>query len=189
MKIMQPLVSFVIINMRVPFKQHGFTLIETILYIGLFTIIFFGICISIYPFFTNIEHLTRKSTIESETAFILAKIQYILSYTITSSDGIVVTPTEGNTAHELLITHVPENKLFYLGEDISGTFCTPPLACKMLVLGEQNINPLPLNTQRVHVENFTVTHHAPDAYTPRYLDISFEIEHVSVGPIRYYLHF
>lgn len=189
MKIMQHLLSFATINMRAFPNHRGFTLVETVLYIGLFGILFSGIFISIYPLFTNAERLTRASTIESESAFILAKIRYILSNTITSSEGIVVTPNSGNTAHELLITNVSENKKFHVSEDVSGTFCTPPLACTMLILGENNADSLPLNAQRMRIKNFTVTHQVPHDGISRYLDISFEIEGVVIGPIRYYLHF
>jgi type II secretory pathway pseudopilin PulG len=169
-------------------NRRGFTLLETIIYVGLFGIMFTGIFISIYPFFTGAERLSRNIATEGETAFVLNKIHYALAQGITSSADVVTTPAEGATADKLIITQ-GASEHFRFEEDLTNTFCTPPLICKMLVYSENGTTTKPLNAERVLIENFSVTHTAPNGDTPRYLDISFTANGVPVGPVRYYLHF
>jgi type II secretory pathway pseudopilin PulG len=169
-------------------KNRGFTLLETIIYIGLFGIIFSGIFVSIYPLFTGAERLTRNIVIEGETAFILAKLHHALSDSITSPDGVVTTPAEGASADELVIEY-GGNERYAFALDDSNAFCSAPLICKMLTLSIDGNAELPLNAQRVQIKNFSVAHTAPTGGAPRYLDVSFTANGVDVGPVRYYLRF
>lgn len=176
-------------HMEIPaIKSHGFTLIETILYVGLFGIMFTGIFLSIYPFFTGAERLSKNIATESETAFILSKIQFAISDTITSPHGQVTIPVEGETSDTLLLSY-NTNEKYTFTEDATNAFCTPPLICNMLTLAEGASTPLPLNSERIDIKNFTVTHGAPSGNMPRYIDVSFDAHDTSVGPIRFYLHF
>ena len=59
--------------MPATFKNAGFTLLETIIYIGLFGLIFSGILTSIYPILTGADRLTEDILINSEKEFIFAK--------------------------------------------------------------------------------------------------------------------
>jgi type II secretory pathway pseudopilin PulG len=177
-------------------SSGGFTLLETIIYIGLFSLIFSGIFVSIFPIFTGAERLTKNIAIEGESAFVLAKIDYALAHTITSEDGGIISPLAGAPAsNELVIGRDTDNngsfdeEQFRFVEDNSNTFCTAPLVCKMLTLSENGAPALPLNATRVHMENFSVSHTAPTAGEPRYLDISFTAGGELIGPVRYYLHF
>jgi len=174
--------------MRVLYKQSGFTLIETIIYIGLFSLIFTGIFMSIHPLFTGAARMTNNIAIEGESAFILAKIDYALSDTITSSQGIVTTPAAGATANTLVM-EFGGNEKFEFALDNSNSFCSAPLVCKMLTLSEDGAAAQPLNAGRVQIENFSVTHIDPPGEEPRYLDVSFTANGEHIGPVRYYLHF
>ena len=167
--------------------EKGFTLIETIIYIGLFGIMCTGIFVSMYPLFTSAQRLTSNILIDSETAFILAKIEYALYNGITSPSATISSPSLGSSGSMLTITN--GTQLYQFKADASGTFCTAPIACKMLTLALGSNNSFPLNSQRVHIENFVVTHNAPSATALRSLDISFTTNGVAVGPIRYYIHF
>lgn len=169
-------------------NTQGFTLIETIIYIGLFSLIFTGIFVSIHPLFTGAARMTKNIAIEGESAFILAKIDYALSDTVTSSQGIVTTPAAGATANSLVL-EFGGNEQFEFTLDNSNTFCSAPLVCKMLTLSEDGAAAQPLNAGRVQIENFSVTHVAPSGPVPRYLDVSFTANGESIGPVRYYLHF
>jgi type II secretory pathway pseudopilin PulG len=182
--------------MIVKTSTAGFTLIETIIYIGLFSLIFSGIFVSIFPIFFGAERMSRNIAIAGESAFLLAKIEYTLSQTITSEAGGIISPVAGASAGtELVIGTDTDNngtlddeKFRFVGDN-SNAFCTAPLICKMLTLSENGATALPLNATRVHVENFSVTHVAPAGGEPRYLDISFTAGSEVIGPIRYYLHF
>jgi type II secretory pathway pseudopilin PulG len=177
-------------EMFAPNKQLGFTLIETIIYIGLFSLIFTGIFMSIHPLFTGAARMTRNIAIEGESAFILAKIEYALSDTITAPEGVVATPGAGATAAELVLTFDGDER-FHFALDNSNTFCSAPLVCKMLTITKDNdpLTTLPLDAGRVQIENFSVTHVAPAGGEPRYLDVSFTANGEPIGPVRYYLHF
>jgi type II secretory pathway pseudopilin PulG len=176
--------------MRVHHKKSGFTLIETIIYIGLFSLIFTGIFVSIYPLMTGAERLSRNVAIEGETAFILAKIEYALSDSITSSSGTITSPAAGATGSSLVIA-VGGNERYRFEGQSSSSYCTTPLICRVLTLktGGGSNDAIPLNAQRVQVENFSVTHTGPTGGEPRYLDVSFTVNGEAVGPVRYYLHF
>jgi type II secretory pathway pseudopilin PulG len=170
------------------FQCRGFTLIETIIYIGLFSLIFTGIFVSIHPLFTGAARMTRNIAIEGESAFILAKIEYALSDTITAQEGTITTPTEGATSTTLVVEFDGAER-FAFALDNSNSFCSAPLVCKMLTLSEDGAAAQPLNAGRVQIENFSVTHVAPTGGAPRYLDVSFTANGEAIGPVRYYLHF
>ncbi len=174
--------------MIVKTPTSGFTLIETIIYIGLFSLIFTGIFMSIHPLFTGAARMTRNIAIEGESAFILAKIEYALSDTITSPLGVVTTPSAGSTGNTLILEFDGDER-FAFAIDNSNAFCSSPVICKMLTLSEDGAAAQPLNAGRVQIENFSVTHVAPTGGIPRYLDVSFTANDETIGPVRYYLHF
>lgn len=169
-------------------KYRGFTLIETVIYIALFGILCSGFFLSIYPFFTSAERLSRNIATEGEVTFILTKIQYALNDTITSPLGTIGTPREGETADSLTLFYDGVSR-YEFGVDTTNAFCTPPLTCMMLTQTNSMSTPLPLNSERVTITNFQVTHHAPSQNSQRYLEISFSANDVPVGPIRYDIHF
>lgn len=168
--------------------KKGFTLVETIVYIGLFGIMFSGIFVSIYPILTGAGHLTQNILIEGETAFILSKIRFALADTITSPQGTIATPSGGT---ELVLSHNGTEQ-YRFALDTTNAFCDAPLVCTMLTLAQNGdiAHRLPLNAQRVTIENFVATDYPaqPDG-TPHYVEVSFTADGGLVGPVRYYLHF
>jgi type II secretory pathway pseudopilin PulG len=174
-------------------KTRGFTLVETIIYVGLFGIMFTGIFMSIYPFFTGAERLSRNIATEGETAFILAKIQYALASGIVASSSSVTSPAEtgATTSDTLIIKDASNVQIFKFEQGTTTLFCPPPsITCGRLDFATSSATTT-LNAERVTIENFTVTHHKPDLATgaPRYLEVSFNANGVPVGPVTYYLHF
>ena len=170
------------------YPNNGFTLIETILYMGLFGIMITGIFVSVYPIFTNAQRLTANILIDGETAFILAKINYALTQTITDTQGSIVSPKEGESAHILTLTHPTHSYEFAIST--SSTTCLPPFLCSVLTQSHNGTTALPLNTPRVVIENFTAIHYPPlSDGTPRRLVISFTVNGVASAPMEYYLHF
>ena len=173
-------------------NKNGFTLIETIIYIGLFSLIFTGIFVSIYPIFTGAERLTKNIAGEGETAFILARLDYALGHVITDPSGQIVSPAEGETS-SVLILEYDNTERFRFAENSSNEFCTAPLLCHTLTQSDDGGRAFPLNTQRVSIQNFEVIHTAPSGSTPRFIDVTFKVNGTepgdNVGPIRYYVHF
>lgn len=168
-------------------KQSGFTLIETIIYIALFSIIFTGLFVSTYPILTGAERLTSNIAADSETAFVLAKINYALNQTIIDETGAVTTPAEGATADELVLSY-GGSESFHFTLDTSGTFCSAPLVCEQLVMSKDGAAALPLTSARVRITDFSVIHVAPAGGAPRYLDITFTANNTLTN-VRYYLRF
>lgn len=166
----------------------GFTLLETIIYVGLFSLIFTGVFVSIYPLLTGAERLTKNVAIEGEAAFILAKLEYILSSTLTDTNGALASPLPGTNGDQLRLTY-NGNERYRVALATTGDFCETPLICRMLTIATAGDPAVPLNAQRVQVENFLVQHVAPANDQPRYLDVSFTVNNEPIGPVRYYLHF
>src|SRR3989344_6040986 len=79
-------------------RQGGFTLIETILYIGLFAILVGGILVSVYPIFTNTGRSSLQVTVDTEAGFLLRKFAWALS-----SINAVTDPALGDIGGTLTI--------------------------------------------------------------------------------------
>ncbi len=167
---------------------YGFTLLETIIYVGLFSLIFTGILVSVFPLMTGAERLSRNVATESEAAFILAKIDHALSDSINSVNGQVTSPAAGTTGSTLTLTNAGI-EVYRFETTTTSSYCSVPLICRVLTLSKASGDAIPLNAQRVQVKDFSVTHVGPTGGKPRYLDISFTVNGTPVGPVRYYLHF
>lgn len=170
-------------------NNRGFTLLETIIYVGLLGIMFSGIFVSIYPFFTGAERLTRNIATEGETAFVLNKIRYALAQGMTISTDTITTPSEGATTDALIIKNGNGDEVFRFEQNPQSDTCPAPVVCPTLDFSIAGGEAFPLNAERVPIENFTVVHHAPVGDAPRYLDISFYANGTFTGVSTYYLHF
>jgi len=60
-------------------KQGGFTLIETIIYLALFSIMIVGLFISLFQIIYNTHDLERTSTAEEEINFAIRKMDYLMN--------------------------------------------------------------------------------------------------------------
>ena len=175
--------------MPVAFKNRGFTLLETIIYIGLFGLIFSGIFSSIYPILTGADRLTEYILINSEQEFMFAKITYLLGDSLTTNQTTITEPGPNATSSRLIIKDAGLEKYHLETADMD---CQIPMLCtekQILVSKDQGV-PQALNNTRIIVSNLTV--HRPPLQTgdlPNYLDISFKINGVAVTPVRLYLHF
>jgi type II secretory pathway pseudopilin PulG len=76
-------------------KQKGFTLIEALVYIGLFTIVVGGLITASYGFFESLDRNQTRAMLQAEQDFIIAKIDWALdgaqSVTVPSSSSVSVT--------------------------------------------------------------------------------------------------
>ena len=138
---------------------------------------------SVYPILTGAERLTNNVAADSETAFILTKINYAIGDTITSSTGSVTTPAPGATANELELTNGSKSYRF----EMTGAGCTGPVICRLLTQSTDAGPALPLNNSRVRITGFSVKH-SPVGTLPKYLDVTFAANGATTTA-RYYLRF
>jgi type II secretory pathway pseudopilin PulG len=83
------------------FKKHnGFTLIETIIYIGIFALIMSSAVVSIYSIMSNNARNQTKAMVEEEGSFLIGKIDWALIGTkkINSSNGNTLSVTKFDSA-------------------------------------------------------------------------------------------
>lgn len=175
--------------MNAPYKNSGFTLMETIIYIGLFGLLFSGIFTSIYPILTSADRLTMNVLAVSEREFMLAKINYILNDSLTRSDVTIEEPLPGATSSQLSIRSLGVEK-YHL--ETGHLNCHIPLICneRELILRNKHGLTEALNNSRIKVSNLQV--HRPPLQTgvmPNYIDISFDIKGEEMEPMRFYLRF
>ena len=162
--------DLVVINMR------GFTLIETIIYVGLFGILFAGVIGSTYPLFKSAEQLTAKVIDDGEGIFAAQKISMLLA----SSTCAINTPSAGNTGTILTVAT-------YSGSTcVGGNTYSVTQNGGTLSLQKNSGVITPLTTARVTIANFSVKHVAPNAGIPRYIEYSFTTDNATTGPIRKY---
>src|SRR6185503_6336526 len=79
-------------------KNRGFTLIETIVYLALFSILMTGIISSVYLLFENGDRNQTKAMLQEEKEYLLGKINWAMS-----GMQIVVTPGAGLSGTSLNI--------------------------------------------------------------------------------------
>ena len=79
--------------------MRGFTLIETLVYLALFTILIGGVVASAYGLFENASRNQTRSMIEEEGAYLIGRINYALSGAKTATGGatLSVTKYDGTT--------------------------------------------------------------------------------------------
>ena len=161
--------DLVVINMR------GFTLIETIIYVGLFGILFAGVIGSTYPLFKSAEQLTAKVIDDGEGIFAAQKISMLLA----SSTSAICAPSAGATGNTLTIA--PYGSTCAVGNTYTVTQNGGTLS-----LQKSGGVITPLTTARVTIANFSVKHVTPTAGVPRYIEYSFTTDNATTGPIRKY---
>ena len=82
---------------------RGVTLIETLLYIGLFGALITGVLLTVYPLLTGADRLNERVTEEGEAAFVLHKIaaalsaEEIVSIDIPDPDLLIINRAGGDT--------------------------------------------------------------------------------------------
>ena len=152
--------------------MRGFTLLETIIYLALFSILFTGVLASAHSFFRGAELLSRRVVSENESAFVVRKLGTLLN-----SASALSIPSAGNASRAVGFST-------YDGGAYTFTVLDG------MVMYATGTNPLiPLTAERVEVILFSATHTAPVGTSPRFLDYSFVVEGETIGPIRMYFTF
>lgn len=96
-------------------KNKGFTLIEVVIYIALFSIIITGAFVTAYNLFENTSKLESNSYIQNEGNFVMKKIEWALSG-ISSTTSDVISPS---TSYPYTVSGILNIKKYYLGEKMN----------------------------------------------------------------------
>ena len=155
-------------------SRKGFTLLETILYIGLFSILITGLLLSVYPLLTGSDKISTRALSAADTAFIIRKINTVLA---SATSANIISPIVGTSSSTLSVTSTAAliTNTHTFTED--GNY---------LMYKVKSRDAVPINTDRIPVKKFFVKHVASVDGVPRYIEYSFLISGIVVGPIRKY---
>ncbi len=136
----------------------GFTLIETLVYIGLFSILIGGALTAAFGIFESNGRNQTKAIVQNEGAFVLAKIDWALSG-IQSVDS----PPAASPGSLLSVTK-------YGGETIKISLSGPDAEI------QRGIAPAKiLNNSNVEITNLLFTHENPGAGNPESVEARFRV--------------
>ncbi len=122
----------------------GFTLIEIIIYMALFSIMMGSLIVTVFQLIQNSEKMTLKNFNQEEINYILKKIDWALS------DAISINYPQSGTSHELEI-----NKNDYIDNPIIFRLKTVEHGYKYVELCVKDIDCNPISTGNIKVENLT----------------------------------
>lgn len=150
---------------------RGFTLIESIIYVGLTAFLLIAVLGATYPILSGAERSSNKITADGETVFVVRKIGWAMG----SVTGISL-PNEGSTGAVLTLSH-PAGTLSFTN------------ANGAILLSIDGGSAQVLTASRAAFTNFSVTHIAPAGGASRAVDVQFEVNGNLVGPIRMYARY
>ena len=153
-------------------SKSGFTLLETIIYLALFVLLFTGVLASTYTFFSGAENISAVIVQENESAFVVQKMTSLLT-----SASAVSQPSMGNTGSVVTFTTYGGTQYSFALDGSAITYATNGGGAE------------PLTAERTTFSNFTATHIQATSKLPRYLEYSFMVNGETVGPIRTYFTF
>lgn len=145
--------------------KSGFTLLETVIYIGISGLILVGMIASMYPLLQSTEETAHKVLINNESLFVMRKISWLIS-----NSASIQIPAEGNRANVLQIKSNSED--IYTVTEKSGS----------ITLSKNTAPILPLTNQRVFIENFSVSRESGK------IRVEFDANKKHQGPIEFLLH-
>ncbi len=92
-------------------QSRGFTLIETIIYLGLFGILIFGIIVTAYNLMATQQITAAKAVAQNEADFLINKIDWLLA-----SSSSVSSPLPNQSTHNLILTNSGETLTLSLSD-------------------------------------------------------------------------
>jgi len=125
-------------------SQKGFTLIETLIYLGLYAIIMTGALTAIYTIFESSARNQVKAMVQEEGTFILGKIDWALTGAKT-----IGSPPTGSTGSTLSITKF---------DSTAGNPIVISLSGANAMISRSGNPGAVLNNSNVSVTNLTFTH-------------------------------
>ena len=148
-------------------KKGGFTIIETLVYIVIFSIILTAGIASAYNLIEGTNRFNQKVLVESEANFVLRKLslslENVTAVTVPNPQTLTITRSLGATTEDLIFT------------ESSG----------QMLLQRDGGTPLPLTTSRVIVSNFLVNlNDNPSDGKAGSVTVSFEVNGKSFSMMR-----
>lgn len=138
-------------------KTLGFTLIEVLVYIALFSMLMLGCISSIFQITESAGSIETQSEVSDESIFVLEK----LSTVIKAADSIQI-PGVGETSSALHVM-TPAGPVTY--DLVSG-----------MLFQTRNANSVQVSGNGISVTNLSLTHVAGVSGDPEHVDISISVE-------------
>ena len=131
---------------RVSKSDKGFTLLEALIYIALFTLIIGGAMVTVFQIIQGTAANYNHIILQEEANFLLRKINWALS-----GETTIITPTTSSPSGLLLVTKIvegaPTNLTFQ--DNANDYACSPNTLCL------KRTEAFPLNSSNVLVTNIT----------------------------------
>ncbi|OGE82152.1 MAG: hypothetical protein A3B10_02355 [Candidatus Doudnabacteria bacterium RIFCSPLOWO2_01_FULL_44_21] len=113
-------------------RENGFTLIETLIYIALFTIIIGGAMVAVYQIIESTNRTNERVVIQEDVNFLLRKLDWALTgASAVSATATTLTVTKGGsnlvfelTGDDLTLDTKPLNSSFVKVEPVAGIVFT-----------------------------------------------------------------
>lgn len=153
-------------------ERKGFTLIETIIYIALLSLIMSGSLLAAHNIIESSRKLEDKIVASAEGEFILKKIDWALNGAQT-----IYSPVSGATGTLLSV-----DKPSLPGSENPLVFYASSSAVEM-TRGANAANLL--STENVEIENLVFEHIPPDADKPRAITVTFTLNDLEFEMTRY----
>ena len=150
--------------------RSAFTLIETLLYIGLFTLIIGGTLSGAYQIIEGSDRLTAKTELQEEANFMLRKIDWalingtILSPAVNSTSSILRINKSGFASNPLEFTMQSNNlELSHGGvsQIVNSSFIKVEGVMFEHIVGTTSLGRVLKTTLTLNGESFTTTKHLP----------------------------
>jgi type II secretory pathway pseudopilin PulG len=130
-------------------KSHtsGFTLIETIIYLALFTIVIGGIVVAAYAMFENADRNQAKAMLQDEQNFVMAKIALAMN-----NGQIINVPGNNLSGSSLYVTRYDAGiaQICLSGTDVKILLSSGTCATAGTVLNNANVTVDQLLFEHVH---------------------------------------
>lgn len=143
-------------------KRDGFTLIEILVYVGLFSIVIGGLLLTAYNVISGSGRLHNKVFINEEAAFIIRKFDWALT-------GATAIPFISSTTLKITKPSLP----------VGDNPLTFSLASGMLMFARGVSSSVPLNSASVKVNSLLFTELPPSGSRPKGINIQFQLANIS----------
>lgn len=146
--------------------MKGFTLIETILYIALFSLLIFGLIDTSYKVLSNLDGYDQTIEGLEDGNFIIGKLDWLLS-----GAQAIYEPAFNSTSTALRLKN---NGHMYMFESSN----------EEVMYQKDSMDPAPLNNLSIRVTRFVVEHGLSNN-EPAWLKVSFAIDSVPFSIVKY----
>lgn len=157
-------------------KNAGFTLIETIIYLGLFGLIIGGGMVATYQIIQGSQQTNNQVIVNEEATFLLQKINWALA-----GAANITTPTSSTAATNLSLTKIIAGTPTILTFEINADDASCPV--NSLCLKRPAMSVEPLNSSSISVTNMSFLRQPAANGKPDAITASFTLTALQAGEI------